>query len=126
LKAESFCYWCQGHFEIGGPGVTKLTSQQIVTIKVHLKLVNAHDPNTTIEFIKWLPEAINVLVDGNGAISGAELDLVKKRLASVFTHVIDPSHGPQEHQNLLNDIHKESQPSNSLGWLTDGDSTYRC
>lgn len=109
MRASDFCYWLMGYFEIGGPGINYLDVQQIITIKVHLKLVEAHDPKNKIDFIKWLPKAF-VLVDDNGCLAADAVKLIRDRLNAVFTHVIDPSHGPQEHQNLLNEIHEQSQP----------------
>ncbi len=119
MTGESFCYWLQGYFEIGGPGITHLDVQQIVTIKVHLKLVNAHDPDTKIGFIQWLPKAF-ALADENGCLEADAIKLIRDRLNTVFTHVIDPSHGPQEHQNLLNEIHEQSQPVKPWLFRPDG------
>lgn len=46
MKAQEFCYWLQGFFEISGatpsePGT--LNSQQTATIQRHLALVFQHD-----------------------------------------------------------------------------------
>lgn len=41
MKAENFCYWLQGFFEITDPKI--INSDQIEMIKKHLNLVFAHD-----------------------------------------------------------------------------------
>jgi hypothetical protein len=60
MTSRDFCYWLQGHFELG-------TS----------------------------PEGM----------SCAQVEVVKKHLALVFIHEIDPSAGPPEHQKKLNEVH---------------------
>lgn len=42
MKSRDFCYWLQGFFEIGGPGVT-LDAEQITMIKKHLNMVFVHE-----------------------------------------------------------------------------------
>lgn len=45
MKAESFCYWLQGFFELAGqshPAIT-LSNAQVEMVKRHLALVFAHD-----------------------------------------------------------------------------------
>jgi hypothetical protein len=46
-------------------GVTVLDVQQLRTIRVHLALVNAHDPKTSIPFIQYT-KAFFKLVDEYG------------------------------------------------------------
>lgn len=41
MTYRDFCYWLQGHFEIGN--VTELTPDQIVIIKNHLNMVFIHE-----------------------------------------------------------------------------------
>lgn len=45
MKAESFCYWLQGYFEIArAAGLTPvITDKQVDVIQNHLNLVFAHD-----------------------------------------------------------------------------------
>jgi hypothetical protein len=41
MKAESFCYWMQGFFEIGG--VRAITEDEAKIIQAHLNMVFIHD-----------------------------------------------------------------------------------
>lgn len=41
MKAEAFCYWLQGLFELGNP--KELDERQTTQIKRHLALVFKHD-----------------------------------------------------------------------------------
>ena len=45
MKAESFCYWLQGYFELtdSEKGFGGLTSDQAKMVKRHLALVFKHD-----------------------------------------------------------------------------------
>jgi len=45
MKAENFCFWLQGFFELGaGQSVAGLTAEQVAQVKTHLALVFKHDP----------------------------------------------------------------------------------
>lgn len=61
MKAENFCYWLQGYFEISG-------------------------------------------VDGD-TMTTEKIECIRKHLALVFKHDIDPKQGSPEHQAELNEIH---------------------
>lgn len=45
MKAENFCYWLQGFFEITDPEFKGMicSSEQILMIRKHLNMVFAHD-----------------------------------------------------------------------------------
>jgi hypothetical protein len=43
VKAENFCFWLQGFFELNG-GAASITPEQAEQIKTHLALVFKHDP----------------------------------------------------------------------------------
>ena len=43
MKAENFCFWLQGFFELRN-GTTDLTPEQVAQIQTHLALVFKHDP----------------------------------------------------------------------------------
>lgn len=66
------------------------------------------------DFVYW--------VNGFFEISGAktldekQVDTIKKHLALVFKHEIDPSYGDEEHQQQLNQIHHGP----------DGSTLFRC
>jgi len=38
-------------------------------------------------------------------LNAIQVAMIKRHLAMVFVHEIDPSHGPQEHQDELQSIH---------------------
>jgi hypothetical protein len=42
MKAENFCFWLQGFFELTDP--KQVTPEQAEQIKTHLALVFQHDP----------------------------------------------------------------------------------
>ena len=44
MKAENFCFWLQGFFELN-KGTTDLTPEQVALIQTHLGLVFQHDPS---------------------------------------------------------------------------------
>lgn len=44
------------------------------------------------------------------ALSHAQVTVIKKHLAMVFKHEIDPSAGDEAHQNELNEIHNAFPP----------------
>lgn len=48
-----------------------------------------------------------------------QVDVLKKHLALVFKHEIDPSYGDDDHQNELNEIH---HPGSYVG----NDTIFRC
>ena len=46
MKAESFCYWLQGYFEVrdaSKPGPETLSPEQVAIIKAHLAMVFKHE-----------------------------------------------------------------------------------
>jgi hypothetical protein len=54
-------------------------------------------------------------------IGPKETEMIKKHLALVFKHEIDPSMGDDKHQQLLNEIHTPSNLNRN-----EGDVVYRC
>lgn len=60
------------------------------------------------DFIYWLQGYFEI--SNSAALAEPQVDVIKKHLALVFKHEIDPSMGGQEHQDVLNDIHKPSGP----------------
>lgn len=65
-------------------------------------------------------------------LSATQTDLVKRHLALVFAHEIDPSAGPPAHQATLNEIHAPKHPADAskphpqIGGTGPGGVTYRC
>jgi hypothetical protein len=48
MKAENFCFWLQGFFELNGNTAT-LSPEQVELVKMHLGLVFKHDPTMAHE-----------------------------------------------------------------------------
>lgn len=75
---------------------------------------------TSRDFCYWLQgyfEIHNVNMPNNqkelrGGLTNHQVDVVRKHLALVFKHEIDPGAGPPEHQAELNAIHS------ALGMIT--------
>lgn len=61
---------------------------------------------TSRDFAFWLQGYFEITNPDN--ISESETIVIKKHLALVFKHEIDPSYGNEEHQNELNEIHNNN------------------
>lgn len=59
---------------------------------------------TSRDFVYWLQGFFELCPDA-GSLTVSQTDLVKRHLALVFKHEIDPQAGPPEVQARLNDIH---------------------
>lgn len=59
---------------------------------------------TSRDFCYWLQGYLEI-EGAKAELTGEKLESVKKHLALVFVHEIDPSHGNAEHQAKLNVIH---------------------
>ncbi len=59
------------------------------------------------DFVYWLMGHLELDQSGGG-MSAKQVELIKKHLALVFSHEIDPSYGDKEHQAKLNKIHHAS------------------
>lgn len=76
---------------------------------------------TSRDFAYWLQGLFEL--ENPKTLNANQTALIKKHLAMVFKHEIDPSMGEEQHQNELNAIH------NSLGQTGGGgkqDTIYRC
>lgn len=69
---------------------------------------------TSRDFCFWLQGYFEVSADAT--ISSTQADCIRKHLALVFKHEIDPSMGGSEHQKDLNKIHatKPGRPTSEL------------
>ena len=67
---------------------------------------------TSRDFVYWLQGHLEIAEPET--LDKKQLDIVKKHLALVFKHEIDPSYGDSKHQEELNSIHNS------------GDTIYRC
>lgn len=59
---------------------------------------------TSRDFCYWL-QGFFELSGGGGELSQPQVGVVRKHLALVFKHEIDPSYGDAKHQEELNTIH---------------------
>lgn len=61
---------------------------------------------TSRDFCYWLQGFFELQQAGSGYnLTASQADLVRRHLALVFKHEIDPSAGPAEHQAMLDNIH---------------------
>ena len=58
---------------------------------------------TSRDFIYWLQGYFEI--SGDTEVDKDKTKLIKKHLAMVFKHEIDPSHGDLTTQTILNEIH---------------------
>lgn len=63
------------------------------------------------DFCYWLQGYFELAADSDGYISKEAAALIKKHLALVFAHEIDPSAGSQATQDTLNAIHSGENPN---------------
>jgi hypothetical protein len=79
---------------------------------------------TSRDFAYWLQGYFEIAEPKQ--ISEKETNMIKKHLALVFKHEIDPSMGDEEHQNELNHIHNDGHINH--GDIHNGinNEVYRC
>ena len=70
---------------------------------------------TSRDFCYWLQGFFELTAAGrhpeDGSLTNVQGDTIRRHLALVFKHEIDPSAGPPEHQAALNAIHApDGQP----------------
>lgn len=58
---------------------------------------------TSRDFCYWLQGYFEIA--GTAKLSDYQADQIRKHLAMVFVHEIDPSMGDEKHQQTLNDLH---------------------
>lgn len=73
---------------------------------------------TSRDFVYWLQGYFEM--SGATALTAEQTECVKRHLALVFTHEIDPSMGDKPHQDELNKVHKP------IGGTGTGGTKYRC
>jgi hypothetical protein len=64
---------------------------------------------TSRDFVYWLQGFFEI--SNPETITPEQIETIKKHLALVFVHEIDPSMGPDEHQEKLDKVHNEPAPS---------------
>lgn len=100
MKANEFCYWLQGYFEIGvaqGVEAGPLKVTAVECVKAHLALVQKVEPDHANVFVAWLSERLR------NAPHHLDIAEVRRFLAAQFQHVIDPGYGGD--QKELSKIH---------------------
>ena len=75
---------------------------------------------TSRDFVYWLQGYFEI--SDPKTIEIKQTEMIKKHLALVFKHEIDPSMGDESHQQILNEIHNDS----SSLLPSDSDGVYRC
>jgi hypothetical protein len=100
MTPRDFCYWLQGHFEVGDlANLPKaMSSAQVLMVKKHLELTfmakvdKARFPDATVggEFCSFL-EGVLAATDLNAGLSEPLAMKVRAKLNDVFVHVIDPT-----------------------------------
>lgn len=71
---------------------------------------------TSRDFCYWLQGFFEIEAEGKArpnkmtpvedpGLNAMQVSMIRRHLAMVFIHEIDPSHGPQEHQDELNAVH---------------------
>lgn len=66
---------------------------------------------TSRDFCYWLQGFFEIRQDASGELSTVQVDCIRKHLALVFKHEIDPSAGSAVHQAELNQIHEAPGPA---------------
>jgi hypothetical protein len=104
MKAQEFCYWLQGYFELSG--ASELTTRQTEMIDRHLAMVSIHEKGDgrSVQFCNELREALRPRFGKTPTIDRSICAGVKSRLNEVFLHEIDPSY-PLDDQSNLNAAH---------------------
>ena len=74
---------------------------------------------TSRDFCYWLQGYFEINGAGSVPMSASQVDQVRKHLALVFKHEIDPSAGPIEHQAELSDIHDRPPISPTATYCSD-------
>lgn len=61
---------------------------------------------TSRDFVYWLQGYFELAeADHRDELNAAQVEIVRRHLALVFTHEIDPGMGDDEHQSKLNKLH---------------------
>lgn len=69
---------------------------------------------TSREFCYWMQGYFEILDVGNAGLTVAQVDCIRKHLALVFHHEIDPSAGSAEHRAELDAIHADVQKASAM------------
>lgn len=84
---------------------------------------------TSRDFCYWLQGYFEIGAgDMGNALSGQQVDAIRRHLALVFKHEIDPGAGDEKHQAALDDIHSGNTLANKnpIGGTGPNGVLYRC
>lgn len=120
MKANEFCYWLQGYFELcEAQGLSaKLDGAAARCIEAHLALVAKVEPDHSNVFVAWMTDHLRKL-----SPVGPDATLIRRYLAAQFQHVIDPSYDGD--QAKLNAVHA-GKIDGTMGGVSQIGVTYRC
>lgn len=82
---------------------------------------------TSRDFCYWLQGKFELTPEGElKELNKWQVDMIRKHLAMVFKHEIDPSMGDKEHQGKLSAIHHGEVDCNSSSTATPQNLIARC
>lgn len=137
MKANEFCYWLQGHFELKEGVDNQFSPAQIECVGNHLALVEKVEGSLS-GFPAWLHAAMDVqkrMESPKGTVSSGDerfWGAVQRKLAEAFVHEIDPTYGgdPAELQAIHDGKKKRPpwphRPDTSGGGGLGSDTVFRC
>lgn len=99
MKAQEFCYWLQGWFELANVEIIDI--HQTYIIKEHLNLVFSQDVKAN-NFCHALHGFFQI--QENNCFDAQQTYRLKQMLREIFKNEIDPSY-PLEEQELLQQAH---------------------
>ena len=79
---------------------------------------------TSRDFCYWLQGYFEIGGVTDDTLSPEQVNAIRKHLALVFVHEIDPSAGPPAKQDALNAIHGTAAPT--IGGIGPHGQVYRC
>lgn len=79
---------------------------------------------TSRDFAYWLQGFFEIQEPKE--ITQEQTTMIKKHLALVFKHEIDPSMGNEQHQQELNEIHNSNSSNQGFGGTPPDIVLYRC
>lgn len=78
----------------------------------------------SVEFCYWLQGMFEL--SNPQTLDATQTDLIKRHLAMVFHHEIDPSYGAQQAQQVLNALHRKPATPPQIGGQNAEGVMFRC
>lgn len=107
MKSTEFCYWLQGYFELKKEQVADFNEDQTQTVKNHLNMVFAHDPQP-MQFCAFLRGYFTI--SDPITINEVEAKLIQQELQKTFKNEIDSRYSKTQFEQL-NKIHQQETPT---------------